>query len=80
MDVNNNFLSGSRQINLNDSGALEKSSNPSDESIIAEAIQTTGAKSLIDIVKILNHIKEKTGKDVDENLAISILQKSLNNL
>jgi len=80
LNVSNNFLSGSRQTNLNNAGVLEKSDNFFDENIIAEAIQTTGAKSLIDIVKILNHIKEKTGKDVDENLAISILQKSLNNL
>ena len=80
LNVNNNFLSDSKQTNLNNAGVLEKSSNLSDETIIAEAIQTTGAKSLIDIVKILNHTKEKTGKDVDENLAISILQKSLNNL
>lgn len=56
--------------------ALEKS----DEDIITEAIQTTGATSLIDIVKIIKHIKEKTGKEVDENLAISLLQKRLKNL
>ena len=51
-----------------------------DKDIINEAIQTTGATSLIDIVKIIKHIKEKTGKDIDENLAISILQERLNNL
>lgn len=79
MNVNNNSSYSNLQ-NSNNQSILESSSNISDESIIAEAIQTTGAKSLIDIVKILNHIKEKTGKDVDENLAISILQKSLNNL
>ena len=55
---------------------LEKS----DEDIITEAIQTTGATSLIDIVKIIKYIKEKTGKEVDENLAISLLQKKLKNL
>ena len=55
---------------------LEKS----DEDIITEAIQTTGATSLIDIVKIIKYIKEKTGKEVDENLAISLLQKRLKNL
>ena len=80
MNVNDNLLSNSNRQNSNNQSILESSSNISDESIIAEAIQTTGAKSLIDIVKILNHIKEKTGKDVDENLAISILQKSLKNL
>ena len=79
MNVNNNSSDSNLQ-NSNNQSILESSSNISDESIIAEAIQTTGAKSLIDIVKILNHIKEKTGKDVDENLAISILQKSLNSL
>ncbi len=78
-NVNNNSSAFNLQ-NSNNQSILESSSNISDESIIAEAIQTTGAKSLIDIVKILNHIKEKTGKNVDENLAISILQKSLNNL
>ena len=79
MNVNNNSSASNLQ-NSNNQSIIESSSNISDESIIADAIQTTGAKSLIDIVKILNHIKEKTGKDVDENLAISILQKSLNNL
>ena len=59
---------------------LNKFSEITDKDIIAEAIQTTGAKSLIDIVKIIKYIKDKTGKDVDENLAISILQEKLNNL
>ena len=39
-----------------------------------------GPASLIDIVKIINYIKENNGKEIDENLAISLLQKSLNNL
>ena len=30
--------------------------------------------------KMIAEVKEKTGKDVDENLAISILQEKLNNL
>ena len=76
---NQNFASdaGSNQKN-SESGSIiiEKS----DEDIIIEAIQTTGATSLIDIVKIIKHIKEKTGKEVDENLAISLLQKRLKNL
>ena len=37
-------------------------------------------KLRLDIVKIIKHIKEKTGKEVDENLAISLLQKRLKNL
>ena len=37
-------------------------------------------KLRLDIVKIIKHIKEKTGKEVDENLAISLLQKKLKNL
>tara|TARA_B100000579_G_scaffold149380_1_gene121315 strand:- start:32 stop:856 length:825 start_codon:yes stop_codon:yes gene_type:complete len=76
---NQNFASdaGSNQKNSKSKDiTLEKS----DEDIIKEAIQTTGATSLIDIVKIIKHIKEKTGKEVDENLAISLLQKRLKNL
>ena len=76
---NQNFASDAASNKKNsDSGdiTLEKS----DEDIITEAIQTTGATSLIDIVKIIKHIKEKTGKEVDENLAISLLQKRLKNL
>ena len=76
---NQNFASDAANNQKNsDSGdiTLEKS----DEDIITEAIQTTGATSLIDIVKIIKHIKEKTGKEVDENLAISLLQKRLKNL
>ena len=52
----------------------------SDEDIITNAIKATGASSIIDIVKIINYIKENNGKEIDENLAISLLQKSLNNL
>ena len=76
---NQNFASDAASNQKNsESGdiTLEKS----DEDIITEAIQTTGATSLIDIVKIIKHIKEKTGKEVDENLAISLLQKRLKNL
>ena len=76
---NQNFAIAATSNKKNsDSGdiTLEKS----DEDIITEAIQTTGATSLIDIVKIIKHIKEKTGKEVDENLAISLLQKRLKNL
>ena len=76
---NQNFASDDASNKKNsDSGdiTLEKS----DEDIITEAIQTTGATSLIDIVKIIKHIKDKTCKEVDENLAISLLQKKLKNL
>lgn len=76
---NQNFASDAASNKKNSDSvniALEKS----EEDIITEAIQTTGATSLIDIVKIIKHIKEKTGKEVDENLAISLLQKRLKNL
>ncbi len=66
--------------NQNNSESIDITSDKSDEDIIREAIQTTGATSLIDIVKIIKHIKEKTGKEVDENLAISLLQKKLKDL
>ena len=72
-NLSNNTLSSPKSVNL-------INSNLTDKDIINEAIQTTGATSLIDIVKIIKHIKEKTGKDIDENLAISILQERLNNL
>ena len=71
-------LSNNRLVNSNSTNLIN--SNLTDKDIINEAIQTTGAASLIDIVKIIKHIKEKTGKDIDENLAISILQERLNNL
>ncbi len=72
-NASNNTLTSSNSVN-------SINSNLTDKDIINEAIQTTGATSLIDIVKIIKHIKEKTGKDIDENLAISILQERLNNL
>ena len=72
-NASNNTLISSNSVN-------SINSNLTDKDIINEAIQTTGATSLIDIVKIIKHIKEKTGKDIDENLAISILQERLNNL
>ena len=31
-------------------------------------------------IPIINYIKENHGKEIDENLAISLLQKRLNNL
>tara|TARA_B110000263_G_scaffold33243_1_gene25202 strand:+ start:1158 stop:1961 length:804 start_codon:yes stop_codon:yes gene_type:complete len=46
-----------------------------DEKTILDAIQQTGATSSIDLVKILNYIKEKTGKDVDPKSAMSLLDK-----
>ena len=58
------------------------SSDPglTDEEIIIEAIQNTGASSIADIVKIIDYFKEKTGKDIDQNLAITLLQKKLKNI
>ncbi|MFL3013615.1 MAG: type 4a pilus biogenesis protein PilO [Candidatus Neomarinimicrobiota bacterium] len=76
---NQNYASTSPNIQSN-SKSVKSSLEKSDEDIIEEAIKTTGANSLIDIVKIIKHIKENTGKDIDENLAIAILQKSLKNL
>ena len=73
INLSNNTLTSSNSVNF-------INSNLTDKDIINEAIQTTGATSLIDNVKIIKHIKEKTGKDIDENLAISILQERLNNL
>jgi len=76
---NQNFASEATS-NQNNSESRDITLEKSDEDIIREAIQTTGATSLIDIVKIIKHIKEKTGKEVDENLAISLLQKKLKDL
>ena len=76
---NQNFASDAGN-NQKNSDSRDITLEKSDEDIITEAIQTTGATSLIDIVKIIKHIKEKTGKEVDENLAISLLQKRLKNL
>jgi Tfp pilus assembly protein PilO len=76
---NQNFASDAAN-NQKNSDLGDTTLDKSDEDIITEAIQTTGATSLIDIVKIIKHIKEKTGKEVDENLAISLLQKRLKNL
>ena len=66
--------------NQNTKSPANNSYQISDEDIITNAIQATGASSLIDIVKIINYIKENNGKEIDENLAISLLQKRLNNL
>ncbi len=76
---NQNFANDTAS-NQNNSESRDITLEKSDEDIIREAIQTTGATSLIDIVKIIKHIKEKTGKEVDENLAISLLQKKLKDL
>ena len=78
--ANNTSTNMSSNTLANSNSTSLINSNLTDKDIINEAIQTTGATSLIDIVKIIKHIKEKTGKDIDENLAISILQERLNNL
>ena len=77
---NNQNFANDAISNQNNSESRDITLEKSDEDIIREAIQTTGATSLIDIVKIIKHIKEKTGKEVDENLAISLLQKKLKDL
>ena len=51
-----------------------------DEEIVLEAIQKTGATSIIDIVKIVQYIKEQTGKDIDQSFAVALLQKKLKKL
>ena len=72
---NQNYASTSNKVQ-NNSGLTDQS----EEDIIKEAIQTTGATSLVDIVKIIKHIKDNSGKDIDENLVLSLLQKRLKNL
>lgn len=72
---NQNYASTSNKVQ-NNSGLTDKS----EEDLITEAIQTTGATSLVDIVKIIKHIKENSGKDIDQNLVLSMLQKRLKNL
>ena len=59
---------------------LNTTTTLTDEEIIIEAIQNTGASSIADIVKIIKYYKEKTGKDIDQNLAITLLQKRLKNI
>ena len=53
----------------NNVGSINSESlDVNDEEIVLEAIQKTGATSIIDIVKIVEYIKEQTGKDIDQAL------------
>jgi|TARA_B110000881_G_scaffold78442_1_gene68348 Tfp pilus assembly protein PilO len=77
---NNQDYANASNNSQNNSGLSDKSKNQSEEDLITEAIQTTGATSLVDLVKIIKHIKDNTGKDIDQTLALSLLQKKLKNL
>ena len=78
---NRGFSSSTNSANNNASSADKDSvAVITDEEIILEAIQKTGATSIIDIVKIVKYIKEKTGKDIDQSFAVSLLEKKLKNL
>ena len=81
IENNQGFASSSNNIDNNaDSINSESAEVKTDEEIVLEAIQKTGATSIIDIVKIVKYIKEQTGKDIDQSLAVALLQKKLKNL
>ena len=80
---NNQGFAGSTNSANNNVSSVEKDSAKAaitDEEIVLEAIQKTGAASIVDIVKIVKYIKEKTGKDIDQSFAFSLLEKKLKNL
>ena len=79
---NNQGFAGSTNNVNNNVSSEEKDSMAAitDEEIVLEAIQKTGAASIVDIVKIVKYIKEKTGKDIDQSFAVSLLEKKLKNL
>ena len=79
---NNQGLAGSANSANNNASSSGKETVAviTDEEIVLEAIQKTGATSIIDIVKIVKYIKEKTGKDIDQSFAVSLLEKKLKNL
>jgi len=80
---NNQGFAGSTNNANNNVSSVEKDSAKAaitDEEIVLEAIQKTGAASIVDIVKIVKYIKEKTGKDIDQSFAVSLLEKKLKNL
>ena len=79
---NNQGFAGSTNNANNNVSSVDKDSAAeiTDEEIILEAIQQTGATSIVDIVKIVKYIKEKTGKDIDQSFAVSLLEKKLKNL
>ena len=79
---NNQGFAGSTNNTNNNVSSVDKDSVAAitDEEIVLEAIQKTGATSIVDIVKIVKYIKEKTGKDIDQSFAVSLLEKKLNSL
>ena len=79
---NNQGFAGSTNNANNNVSSVDKDSAAeiTDEEIVLEAIQQTGATSIVDIVKIVKYIKEKTGKDIDQSFAVSLLEKKLKNL
>ena len=79
---NNQGFAGSTNNANNNVSSVDKDSRVeiTDEEIVLEAIQKTGATSIVDIVKIVKYIKEKTGKDIDQSFAVSLLEKKLKNL
>ena len=81
IENNQGYASSSNNID-NNVGSInsESAEVKTDEEIVLEAIQKTGATSIIDIVKIVKYIKEQTGKDIDQSLAVALLQKKLKNL
>ena len=77
---NQGVASSTSNANNNESSIDKASAAITDEQIVLEAIQETGATSIIDIVKIVKYIKEKTGKDIDQSFAVSLLEKKLKDL
>ena len=77
---NQGVASSTSNANNNESSIDKASAAITDEQIVLEAIQETGATSIIDIVKIVKYIKEKTGKDIDQSFAVSLLEKKLRTL
>ena len=77
---NNQGYASASSNATNTNSSINASTELTDEEIIVEAIQNTGASSIADIVKIIEYFKEKTGKDIDQSLAITLLQKKLKNI
>mgnify|MGYP001494106187 FL=1 len=79
---NNQGVAGTTNNTNNNVSSVDKDSVAAitDEEIVLEAIQKTGATSIVDIVKIVKYIKEKTGKDIDQSFAVSLLEKKLKSL
>ena len=73
---NQNFASFTDKKN-NEKKQINKDNTKTDEDIIVEAIQNTGASSILDIEQIFKYIKENTGKDIDPNFVISLLKERL---